>query len=103
MLPVALLGYLAGGLAHGVKNVLMRTVIQERTPERLHGRAFAAYNGLRNTAELGALGAGGLLLTANGAQEALILPGLGALAAGLAGLALLRRRELLRPAAVPAG
>jgi Na+/melibiose symporter-like transporter len=102
ILPVAMLGYLAGGLAHGVKNVLMRTVIQERTPERLHGRVFAAYNGLRNTAELGALGAGGALVAAIGAQEALILAGLGPVVAGLAGLALLRRRELLRPAAAPA-
>jgi MFS family permease len=93
ILPVALVGYLIGGLAHGVKNVLMRTVIQERTPERLHGRAFAAYNGLRNTAELGALGAGGVLVTVIGAQQALILAGLGPVLAGLAGLALLRRRE----------
>jgi Na+/melibiose symporter-like transporter len=102
VLPVALLGFLAGGLAHGVKNVLMRTVIQERTPERLHGRAFAAYNGLRNTAELGALGAGGVLVAAIGAQEALILAGLGPVVAGLAGLALLRRRELRQPALAPA-
>ena len=102
ILPVAILGYLIGGLAHGVKNVLMRTVIQERTPERLHGRAFAAYNGLRNTAELGALGAGGLLVTAIGAQEALIVAGLGPVLAGLAGLALLRRREQLRPLPVGA-
>ena len=102
ILPVAILGYLIGGLAHGVKNVLMRTVIQERTPERLHGRVFAAYNGLRNTAELGALGAGGLLVTAIGAQEALIVAGLGPVLAGLAGLALLRRREQLRPLPVGA-
>ena len=103
VLPVALLGFLAGGLAHGVKNVLMRTVIQERTPERLHGRAFAAYNGLRNTAELGALGAGGALVAAIGAQEALILAGLGPVVAGLLGLALLRRRgEAPRPAVAPA-
>jgi Na+/melibiose symporter-like transporter len=103
VLPVAMLGFLAGGLAHGVKNVLMRTVIHERTPERLYGRVFAAYNGLRNTAELGALGAGGILVTAIGAQEALILAGLGPVVAGLIGLAVLRRREVLRPAAAAAG
>ena len=31
---------------------------------RRHGRAFAAYNAARNAAEVGALGAGGLLVTA---------------------------------------
>jgi predicted MFS family arabinose efflux permease len=47
-----------GGLAHGVKNVMFRTLIHVRVPERLHGRAFAAYNGIRNGAELGAFAAG---------------------------------------------
>ena len=41
-----------GGVGHGTKNTLARTLIQERVPDRLHGRAFAAYNGLRNGAEL---------------------------------------------------
>ena len=48
-------GYLVGGLATGVKNVLVRTLIHERAPHHLHGRAYAAYNGLRNGAELVAL------------------------------------------------
>jgi Na+/melibiose symporter-like transporter len=91
LLPVAVAGFLAGGLGHGVKNVLIRTVIQERTPERLLGRTSAAYNGLRNTAELGALAAGGIAVTAVGAQTALFLAGMGPVLAGLAGLAFLRR------------
>jgi hypothetical protein len=95
---VLIAGYVGGGLAHGLKNVLIRTVIQERVPERLHGRAFAAYNGLRNTAELGALGAGGVLVTALGAQVALLGAGLGCVAAGLLGLGLIQRR---RSAAAP--
>jgi Na+/melibiose symporter-like transporter len=98
ILPVLIAGYVGGGLAHGLKNVLIRTVIQQRVPERLHGRAFAAYNGLRNTAELGALGAGGVLVTVLGAQVALLGAGLGCVVAGLAGLALLQRRGA--PAAV---
>ena len=44
-----------GGLGHGVKNVMFRSLIHVRVPDRLHGRAFAAYNGIRNGAELGAL------------------------------------------------
>ena len=45
-----------GGAGHGTKNTLARTLIQERVPDRLHGRAFAAYNAMRNGAELVALG-----------------------------------------------
>ena len=40
---LALAGYLFGGVSHGVKNVLARTLIHERAPERLRGRAFAAF------------------------------------------------------------
>jgi MFS family permease len=101
-LPVAMAGFFAGGLGHGVKNVLIRTVIGERTPKQLHGRAFAAYNGLRNTAELGALALGGVMVATIGAQAALVLAGLGPVVAGLAGVALLQRRgapvvKILRP------
>jgi hypothetical protein len=67
--------YFTGGVAHGVKNVLARGLIQERVPEAFHGRAFAAYNGLRNGAELIALAWGGLLIVAIGARETLALAG----------------------------
>jgi hypothetical protein len=83
-------GYLAGGVGHGVKNVLMRTLIQERVPAGRHGSAFAAYGAARNTAELGALGLGGVLVTTLGAQPALLLAGLGPVVAGLAALAVYR-------------
>ena len=56
--PAAALGFLVGGLAHGTKNVLVRTLIHERAPEHLRGRAYAAYNGLRNGAEIVALTCG---------------------------------------------
>ena len=55
-----------GGLGHGVKNVMFRSLIHVRVPDRLHGRAFAAYNGIRNGAELGAFAAGGVLVAAIG-------------------------------------
>ena len=48
-----------GGMGHGVKNVGFRTLIHARIPPDEHGRAFAAFNGLRNGAELVALAAGG--------------------------------------------
>jgi Na+/melibiose symporter-like transporter len=79
--------WLVGGLGHGVKNVLARTLIGERVPAAVHGRAFAAYNGLRNGAELIALAGGGALVAALGARETLALAGAIPVLAALAGLA----------------
>jgi len=84
--------YFIGGLAHGTKNVLVRTLIHERVPESLHGRAYAAYNALRNGAELVALVGGGLLVVALGARWTLFFAGAIPLAAGLVAIAVARRR-----------
>jgi MFS family permease len=89
--------FFVGGLAHGTKNVLIRTLIHERVPATLHGRAFAAYNALRNAAELVALVGGGLLVSALGARWTLFLAGAIPVGAGLVALALSRRR-LVEPA-----
>jgi MFS family permease len=85
-LAAAFAGFALGGVAHGVKNVLMRTLIHERVPESLRGRAFALYNAARNGAELGALALGGALVGAVGAQTALLLSGAIPLAIGVAAL-----------------
>jgi MFS family permease len=84
VLWVAALGFAFGGVAHGVKNVLLRTLIHERTPEALRGRTFAAYNGARNGAELGALALGSLVVGAFGARAALLASGLGPALIGMA-------------------
>ena len=89
VLWLALVGFVFGGVAHGVKNVLLRTLIHERVPDALRGRVFAAYNGARNGAELGALALGGLIVGAFGARPALLAAGLGPAAIGLACLFLL--------------
>jgi hypothetical protein len=91
ILPVAFAGYLVGGLGHGVKNVLLRGLISARVPDAVHGRAFAAYGAARNAAELGAVGAGGLLVGAVGPRAALLVAGLGPVLAAAAGLIGLRR------------
>jgi MFS family permease len=88
---VMLVGYAVGGIGHGLKNVAFRTMIHERVPAEAHGRAFAAYNGLRNAAELGALAAGGVLVVAIGPRGTLWIAGGVSALAGLAGLLLLRR------------
>ena len=94
-LPVVLAAFLIGGVGLGAKNVLMRTLVHERVPERLHGRAFAAFNGVRNSAELVALGIGGGLVAAAGARSTLALAGVVPLLAALGGLAALRSRSRL--------
>jgi Na+/melibiose symporter-like transporter len=97
-LPAAFLGlgfFLAcmfmGGLAHGVKNVMFRSLIHVRVPDSLHGRAFAAYNGIRNSAELAAFAAGGLLIAGLGARGTVAYAGGLAAIVGLAGLAAMLR------------
>jgi MFS family permease len=89
----ALAAAFVGGIGHGVKNTLSRTLIHERVPERLHGRAFAAYNGLRNAAEMAALAGGGALVATIGARWTLLFAGWLPIAVGLSALALHRRME----------
>jgi hypothetical protein len=72
-----------------VKNVTSRTLIHIRVRPERHGRAFAAWNGVRNAAELAALAAGGLLVGALGARQTLWLAGGLSALAGLVGLAVL--------------
>jgi hypothetical protein len=99
-LPAALLGvgvFLAtavlGGTAHGVKNVSFRSLIHLRVPDAMHGRAFAGYNAIRNTAELAAFAAGGLLVATIGARGTLgYAGGLSAVVGVLGVVALLRSR-----------
>ena len=88
--------YVIGGAGHGVKNV----AFHEGVPADRHGRAFAAYNGLRNSAELVALAAGGALVAALGARGTLVIAGGVSAAAGLAGLAALRHRAFAARAPV---
>jgi hypothetical protein len=75
-------------------------LIHERAPEAMRGRVFAAYNGARNGAELGALVLGGVVIGALGARAALLAAGLGPAVIGAACLLLLvtRRRAAASPA-----
>lgn len=102
-----LISYSLGGVAHGTKNVLARTLIQERVPDAGHGRAFAAYNGLRNGAELFALLGGGVLVGLIGSRATIALAGAIPLLVALAGIAIYRLGDFVEaarpPAAAPAG
>ena len=72
---------------------MFRSLIHVRVPGRLHGRVFAAYNGIRNAAEVGAFAAGGLLVTAIGPRGTLAYAGGISALAGLIGLLVLLRMK----------
>jgi predicted MFS family arabinose efflux permease len=91
MYSATIVGYAIGGLAHGTKNVLVRTLVHERAPDRIRGRTFAAYNALRNGAEITALALGGAVVALVGARTALYFAGFGPAVIGLGGLALYAR------------
>jgi MFS family permease len=84
--------YAVGGLSHGVKNTLFRTLIHEQVAPARHGQAYAAYNGLRNGAELIALAFGGALVAGIGGAGTLWVAGGAAGVAGLAGALVLAGR-----------
>jgi hypothetical protein len=83
--PFMLGCYFVGGAGHGVKNTGFRTLIHQNVEPSRHGRAFAAYNGLRNTAELVALAGGGILVAGLGARGTLWIAGGVSAVASLAG------------------
>jgi hypothetical protein len=78
-----------GALAEG--RAALADANGERVPERVHGLRLRRYSAPRNTAELGAGGAGGVLVTAIGPRAALLIAGLGPVVASIGGLAALRR------------
>jgi MFS family permease len=97
-----LVTYFVGGIGHGLKNVASRTLIHVRVAPERHGRAFAAWNGVRNAAELGALAVGGVLVGALGARETLWLAGGLSALAGVVGLLVLVGRRGRAPDVEPA-
>jgi MFS family permease len=100
VLPFALISYLIGGTAHGLKNVLVRTLMHIRVPDRLRGRTYAAYNGLRNGAELIALVGGGVLVNTISARWTLLIAGAVPVALALVALRVAYAR-LVEPATGP--
>jgi Na+/melibiose symporter-like transporter len=91
-LPLLMVAYVIGGVGHGTKNVLVRTLIHDRTPPRAHGRAGAAYNALRNGAELAALALGAVLVETVGARGTLAIQGGLPILIALAALLAMRAR-----------
>ena len=98
VLPLAIALFVVGGLANGVETVAMRSLIVHRVADRFRGRAFASYGALVNGMQIGATAAAGALVAGLGGRTALLIGGVGTVAAGIAGVAaarVLERREVL--------
>jgi MFS family permease len=83
--PLAVAMFLVGGFANGVELVGMRSLLHQRVPDRLRGRAFAAYYGVVQAAQILAMGASGGLVELAGPRMTMVFAGLGTAAVGLAG------------------
>jgi MFS family permease len=79
VLAVAVIAYVVGGGANGIANVAVRTLIQQRVPDALRGRAYGTYAATASAAELAATGLGGIAVAALGARGTLIAGGTAAL------------------------
>ncbi|MGH2686158.1 MAG: MFS transporter [Actinomycetota bacterium] len=90
-LPVAIVMFLVGGIANGIDLVAVRTLLHHRVPDRLRGRAFAAYYGMIQAAQIVALTTSGGLVEIAGARTTMLLAGAGTALVGLLGLALYAR------------
>ncbi|MGH2663017.1 MAG: MFS transporter [Actinomycetota bacterium] len=86
--PVAVAGFLVGGIANGTELVAIRSLLHHRVPDRLRGRAFAAYYGLIQAAQIVALGGSGGLVQGFGARTTMLIAGAGAAAVGVIGTVL---------------
>ena len=78
--------FVLGGAGNGIGNVARRSLIHHRTPDRLHGRVFAANAPLLNSGQIAAVALGGILLEAMGPRDTLVLAGAGMVFVGIAGL-----------------
>lgn len=88
MFPIAVAMFFVGGVANGGELVAMRSLLHHRVPDRLRGRAFAAYYGMVQAAQLIALGASGGLVVLAGARMTMVIAGAGTALVGFVGLLL---------------
>jgi MFS family permease len=85
MFPVAVAMFFVGGFANGMELVAMRSLLHHRVPDRLRGRAFAAYYGVVQASQLLAMGASGGLVEAAGPRMTMLIAGAGTVLVGLLG------------------
>ncbi len=84
---LAMIMFVAGGIANGVASVSVRSLIHHRVPGDLRGRAFAAFFALAFAGQVVATALGGVLLaTLPSSQDVLLIGGFGSIVVGLIGL-----------------
>jgi MFS family permease len=84
--PLAVGLFVVGGAGNGIGNVARRSLIHHRTPDRLHGRVFAANAALLSSGQIAAVALGGILVEAIGPRGTLLLAGAGTVAVSTIGL-----------------
>jgi MFS family permease len=84
--PLAIGLFVVGGAGNGIGNVARRSLIHHRTPDRLHGRVFAANAALLSSGQIAAVALGGILVEAIGPRVTLLLAGAGTVAVSSIGL-----------------
>jgi MFS family permease len=85
MFPIAVVMFVVGGVANGAELVALRSLLHHRVPDRVRGRAFAAYFGMVQASQIIALAASGGLVEALGAQMTMLVAGIGTGAVGILG------------------
>ncbi len=86
VLGLALAMFVVGGVANGVQSVSVRSLVVHRVEDRYRGRVFAAYGGLANGMQIGAMALAGWLVVAFGGRATLLVGGVGCAVAGSVGL-----------------
>ncbi|HEX2026321.1 MAG TPA: MFS transporter [Actinomycetota bacterium] len=91
MFPIAVAMFLVGGVANGAELVALRSLLHHRVPDRVRGRAFAAYYGMVQGAQIIALSVSGGLVEVLGARMTMLMAGIGTGAVGVLGAMLYLR------------
>jgi MFS family permease len=78
--------FVVGGAGNGIANVARRSLIHHRTPDRLHGRVFAANAALLSSGQIAAVALGGIFVEAIGPRVTLLVAGAGTVAVSIIGL-----------------
>jgi MFS family permease len=93
---VLMMCFFVGGITNGMQNVARPSLVRLRTPEHLHGRAFAAVDSaMRTSVVIGTLTAG-FVVTGLGPRWSMIIAGVVATMIGLVTVFATREREPAR-------
>jgi predicted MFS family arabinose efflux permease len=93
---VIVVTFVFGGIANAVTNVARQALVRVRTPEHLHGRAFAAADSAMRTAHVLGMLVGGVAVAGLGSRTAMALAGATAVLAGVGMLVATRERATAR-------